>query len=31
VVGAGIEFADIGQRDLKGVPGDWTLFSLEPP
>jgi class 3 adenylate cyclase len=28
VVGAGIEFAEVGQRDLKGVPGDWTLFAV---
>jgi pimeloyl-ACP methyl ester carboxylesterase/class 3 adenylate cyclase len=28
VVGSGIEFAEVGQRDLKGVPGDWTLFAV---
>jgi class 3 adenylate cyclase len=28
VVGAGIEFTDVGQRELKGVPGDWTLFAV---
>ncbi len=26
VVGSGLEFAPIGTRELKGVPGDWTLF-----
>jgi class 3 adenylate cyclase len=31
VVGAGIEFTGVSRRDLKGVPGDWTLFSAEPP
>jgi class 3 adenylate cyclase len=29
VVGAGIEFNDQGERELKGVPGTWRLFSLE--
>lgn len=28
VVGAGIEFADRGEHDLKGVPGPWRLFSV---
>jgi class 3 adenylate cyclase len=28
VVGAGLEFTDFGTRELKGVPGTWTLFSL---
>jgi class 3 adenylate cyclase/pimeloyl-ACP methyl ester carboxylesterase len=31
VVGASIEFAEVGQRELKGVPGDWTLYAAEPP
>jgi hypothetical protein len=26
VVGAGIEFSDRGEHDLKGVPGPWRLF-----
>ena len=28
VVGSGIEFADHGTHDLKGVPGSWTLFQV---
>jgi class 3 adenylate cyclase len=28
VVGSGLEFADRGHRALKGVPGQWPLFSL---
>ena len=27
VVGSGIEFADRGEHDLKGVPGRWRLFA----
>jgi len=30
MVGAGIEFKDQGGYDLKGVPGSWRLFSVEP-
>jgi hypothetical protein len=30
VAGSGIRFADRGQRALKGVPGDWRLFAVEP-
>jgi hypothetical protein len=31
VVGSGIEFAERGEHSLKGVPGEWRLFSaLEP-
>jgi class 3 adenylate cyclase len=30
VVGSGIEFADRGDHDLKGVPGAWKLFAAEP-
>lgn len=26
VAGSGIEFADAGERELKGVPGSWRLF-----
>jgi class 3 adenylate cyclase len=28
VVGSGIEFADRGERELKGVPGMWKLFAV---
>lgn len=28
VVGSGIEFADRGTHELKGVPGSWTLFEV---
>jgi class 3 adenylate cyclase len=28
VAGSGIEFADRGEHDLKGVPGTWRLFSV---
>jgi class 3 adenylate cyclase len=30
VVGSGIEFVDIGQRNLKGVPGSWKLYRAVP-
>jgi class 3 adenylate cyclase len=30
MVGAGIQFRDQGERQLKGVPGSWRLFSVEP-
>jgi class 3 adenylate cyclase len=29
VVGSGIEFEDRGERELKGVPGEWRLFGLK--
>jgi pimeloyl-ACP methyl ester carboxylesterase/class 3 adenylate cyclase len=29
VVGSGFSFADRGDHELKGVPGDWRLFSVE--
>ncbi len=29
VVGAGLDFADRGEHDLKGVPGTWRLFGLK--
>jgi class 3 adenylate cyclase len=29
VFGSGIEFADRGEHRLKGVPGDWRLFSVD--
>jgi class 3 adenylate cyclase len=28
VVGSGIEFADRGEEELKGVPGAWRIFSV---
>jgi class 3 adenylate cyclase len=28
MVGTGIEFANEGERELKGVPGSWRLFSV---
>jgi class 3 adenylate cyclase len=30
VTGSGIEFEDRGEHDLKGVPGSWRLFKLNP-
>ena len=29
VVGSGIEFAEQGEHELKGVPGSWRLFAVE--
>jgi class 3 adenylate cyclase len=29
VFGSGIEFADRGTHELKGVPGEWHLFAVE--
>jgi class 3 adenylate cyclase len=29
VAGSGIEFADWGERELKGVPGVWTLYAVQ--
>jgi pimeloyl-ACP methyl ester carboxylesterase len=29
VAGSGIEFADRGVRELKGIPGEWRLFAVE--
>ncbi len=29
VVGSGIEFADRGRHELKGVPGDWQLYAVD--
>ena len=29
VVGSGLDFADRGERELKGVPGTWHLFALK--
>jgi class 3 adenylate cyclase len=28
VVGSGIEFAERGVHELKGVPGQWPLFEV---
>jgi class 3 adenylate cyclase len=28
VVGSGLEFAERGRRELKGVPGEWALWSV---
>lgn len=30
VAGAGMEFEDRGEYQLKGVPGDWRVFSVKP-
>jgi class 3 adenylate cyclase len=30
MVGAGIQFREEGELELKGVPGTWRLFSVEP-
>jgi class 3 adenylate cyclase len=30
VAGSGIRFEDRGERDLKGVPGPWRLFTPVP-
>jgi class 3 adenylate cyclase len=30
MVGAGIQFRDQGEHQLKGVPGFWRLFSVDP-
>jgi class 3 adenylate cyclase len=30
VAGSGIEFRDQGLTELKGIPGEWQLFSVEP-
>ena len=29
VVGTGLDFADSGDHELKGVPGAWRLFAVE--
>jgi class 3 adenylate cyclase len=28
VAGSGLEFAERGLRDLKGVPGQWPLYAV---
>ena len=30
VAGSGITFQDRGTHELKGIPGEWRLFSVEP-
>lgn len=30
VVGSGIDFGDRGEHQLKGVPGSWKVFAVEP-
>jgi len=30
VAGSGIEFRDRGRTELKGIPGEWRLYSVEP-
>jgi hypothetical protein len=29
VAGAGIEFSERGEAELKGVPGEWRLFAVK--
>ena len=29
VAGSGIQFADRGVAELKGIPGDWRLYAVE--
>jgi class 3 adenylate cyclase len=29
VVGSGLDFADRGEHELKGVPGTWRLFAVQ--
>jgi class 3 adenylate cyclase len=31
VAGSGLEFSDRGSRELKGVPGVWNVFAVQPP
>jgi len=31
VAGSGLSFADRGAHELKGVPGSWRVFRVEPP
>ncbi len=30
VAGSGLRFSDVGLRPLKGVPGEWRLFEVQP-
>ena len=29
VAGSGLQFAERGEHELKGVPGSWRLFAVE--
>jgi class 3 adenylate cyclase len=29
VTGSGLRFVDRGKYNLKGIPGEWTLFTVE--
>jgi class 3 adenylate cyclase len=29
VAGSGLAFEDRGQHELKGIPGEWRLYSVE--
>jgi class 3 adenylate cyclase len=31
VVGSGLQFAERGEHELKGVPGEWRLYALGAP
>jgi len=31
VAGSGLSFSDKGTHELKGVPGSWRIFRVEPP
>lgn len=30
-VGSGLDFTELGRRQLKGVPGDWLIYSMTTP
>jgi class 3 adenylate cyclase len=30
VAGSGLRFSDRGKQSLKGVPGEWNIFAVEP-
>jgi class 3 adenylate cyclase len=30
VAGSGLRFDDLGARELKGIPGEWRLFAVDP-
>ena len=30
VAGSGLSFADRGEHELKGVPGSWRLYAVQP-
>ena len=30
VAGSGIRFAERERHELKGIPGQWTLYAVEP-